>query len=319
MSTPYNAKLNTPVIQSTASAVSWSAIFAGAAVAAVLSLILLILGTGLGLSSVSPWAQSGISAVTFGISTIIWLTLTQIIASGMGGYLAGRLRTRWAGVHTTEVFFRDTAHGFLAWAVASLVTAAMLTSAVTSIVGGGLSATASVAGGAVQTAMTAAVGGAVAGGTAASSSDASDSLGGLLDGLFRKSSTANTAANTVANGAPAPTAQAPANLTNAIPEVSRIFMRSLSAGALALADVNYIGQLVAQRTDLSQQDAEKRVTETYAAAQARLLEAQTAAKSAADKARKTSATAALWLFITLLIGAFAASFAAVYGGRQRDL
>ena len=102
------------------SAVSWSAIFAGAAAAAVLSLILLLLGAGLGLSSVSPWANKGVSAGALGISTIIWLTVTQIIASGMGGYLAGRLRTRWAGVHADEVYFRDTAHGFLAWTVATL-------------------------------------------------------------------------------------------------------------------------------------------------------------------------------------------------------
>ncbi len=312
MSTPYTPNnMNTAALQSSSSAVSWSAIFAGAAAAAVLSLILLILGTGLGLSSVSPWAQSGISATTFGISTIIWLTVTQLIASGMGGYLAGRLRTRWAGVHTHEVFFRDTAHGFLAWAVSALVTAGMLTSAIASIVGGGVSATASVAGGAVQTAMTAAVGGAVAGSSASKSTDASDSLGGLLDGLFRK--------NPSSNATTTPSPSAPANLSNALPEVSRIFMRSLSAGALSPTDLNYIGQLVAQRTDLSQADAEKRVTETYAAAQMRLQEAQSAAKDAADKARKASATAALWLFITLLIGAFAASFAAVYGGRRRDL
>ena len=93
------------------SAVSWAAIFAGAAGAAALSLILLILGTGLGLSSVSPWADRGASASTFGVSTIVWITFTQLAASGMGGYLAGRLRTRWASTHTDEVYFRDTAHG----------------------------------------------------------------------------------------------------------------------------------------------------------------------------------------------------------------
>src|SRR5450631_1093930 len=86
-----------------ASAVSWGAIVAGAAAAAALSLILLMLGIGLGLSSVSPWAHHGVSAETFGVSTILWVTLTQLIASGMGGYLAGRLRTKWIGVHTNEV------------------------------------------------------------------------------------------------------------------------------------------------------------------------------------------------------------------------
>src|SRR5450756_2627232 len=97
-----------------ARAVAWGAIVAGAAAAAALSLILLMLGIGLGLSSVSPWVHDGVSAATFGVSAILWVTLTQLLASGMGGYLAGRLRTKWVAVHTDEVYFRDTAHGFLA-------------------------------------------------------------------------------------------------------------------------------------------------------------------------------------------------------------
>lgn len=127
-------------------AVSWAAIGAGAAAAASLSLILLILGVGLGLSSVSPWAREGASAATLGLSTILWLTLTQVLASALGGTLAGRLRTRWTEVHADEVYFRDTAHGFLAWAVASLATAALLTSAIGSIVGAGVQAGASASG-----------------------------------------------------------------------------------------------------------------------------------------------------------------------------
>lgn len=122
------------------SAVSWGAIFAGAAAAAALSLILLILGTGLGLSSISPWANAGVSGTTFGVSTIILITLTQLLSAGMGGYLAGRLRTKWVEVHTDEVFFRDTAHGFLAWAIASLATATLLTSVIGVIVNGGVQA-----------------------------------------------------------------------------------------------------------------------------------------------------------------------------------
>ena len=123
-----------------ASAASWGAIVAGAAAAASLSLVLLILGVGLGLSSVSPWYHEGISAATFGTSTILWLMATQVLASGMGGYLAGRLRTKWIDVHTDERYFRDTAHGFLAWAVASLVTAGLLTSVIGAILGGGMHA-----------------------------------------------------------------------------------------------------------------------------------------------------------------------------------
>jgi hypothetical protein len=69
------------------------------------------------------------------MATVLWLIVMQIISSSMGGYLAGRLRTKWANIHTDEVYFRDTAHGFLAWAVALVITAAFLASAATSMVG----------------------------------------------------------------------------------------------------------------------------------------------------------------------------------------
>ena len=79
------------------SAVSWAAIFVGAAAAAALALVLVILGFGLGLSAVSPWSHSGASALTMGVATIAWLAFTQVAASAIGGYLAGRLRSRAAG------------------------------------------------------------------------------------------------------------------------------------------------------------------------------------------------------------------------------
>ena len=110
------------------SGVSWAAIFAGAAAAAALSLILVVLGAGLGFAATSPWADEGASAQTLGVSAIIWLLLTQIFASGLGGYIAGRLRVKWANLHGDEVYFRDTAHGFLAWAVATLVAAMLILS-----------------------------------------------------------------------------------------------------------------------------------------------------------------------------------------------
>lgn len=318
MTITYDPGLNAPVIPSNASAVSWSAIFAGAAAAAVLSLILLILGVGLGLSSISPWAQSGVSAVTFGISTIVWLGCSQLIASAMGGYLAGRLRTRWPGVDTDEVYFRDTAHGFLAWAVASLTTAILLTSAVASIVGAGVSASASVVGGATAHSNVSNVNNVSNNGV--NDGVISNAMGGLLEGLFRKNITGTTPTTAPATGSgTANSTAAPTPMTSAVSEVSQIYLRSMNAGALQPADVTYLGQLVAQRTDLSQQDAEKRVTDTFTVAKTRLQEAKTAAKEAADKARKASATAALWLFVSLLMGAFSASFAAIYGGRQRDL
>lgn len=300
------------------SAVSWASIFAGAAGAAALSLILLMLGTGLGLSSVSPWAHAGISKTTFGVSTILWVTFTQLVAAGMGGYLAGRLRTRWVEVHRDEVYFRDTAHGFLAWAVSSLVTAAFLTSVVGSIVNSGAQAGASVVGGIATTAAAATTGAAaMAGSEAAKAEGDAGALGYFIDSLFRRDATVSATATPTGNraiqgGAAGPATPAP------LAEVSRIFMITIHTEALSAQDVRYLGQLVMQRTGLSQQEAEKRVTDTYARAQASLRDAQAAVVKAADTARKASAYAALWLFISLLSGAFVASLAATVGGRQRD-
>src|SRR6202049_2146463 len=127
------------------SGVSWAAVVAGAFVAAALSLALLTLGTGIGFSAVSPWANAGPSASRIGRTAIAWLVLMQLIASSVGGYLAGRLRTRWVNIHTHEVYFRDTAHGFLVWAVGLVITAAFLTSAATSVIGGATRASATAA------------------------------------------------------------------------------------------------------------------------------------------------------------------------------
>ncbi|MCK9563435.1 MAG: hypothetical protein M0R02_12045, partial [Bacteroidales bacterium] len=110
------------------SGVSWGAVLAGAVASAALSLILLLLGVGLGLSSVSPWSGEGIGATALSLSSIAWITLMSLAASGVGGYMAGRLRTKWVGVRSDEVYFRDTAHGLLAWGVSTLAMATLLAS-----------------------------------------------------------------------------------------------------------------------------------------------------------------------------------------------
>ncbi|MGE8188022.1 hypothetical protein [Pseudomonas sp. NPDC086278] len=277
---------------STLSGVSWGAIFAGAAAAAALSLILVLLGFGLGFSAVSPWANEGVSAKGLGISTIVWLGVTQILASGLGGYIAGRLRVKWANMHGDEVYFRDTAHGFLSWCVATLVAATLIVGSVGSIVSGGVKAGASVAGGAAS-AMTQAAGTAAAG-------TSGDQYGYYIDSLFR-------------DDRPAAVGDDAARGT-----VARIFAQSLSNGQLAAEDRTYLAQLVAQRTNLTQADAERRVDEVYARTQKAIADAKQAAKQAADTAAKVAAWTTLWTFIALLIGAFTASLAATFGGRRRD-
>jgi hypothetical protein len=231
-------------------AVSWGAVIAGAVGAAALSLVLFLLGTGLGLAVVSPWASEGISGATAGVSTIIWVTVVQLLASLLGGYLAGRLRTRWVTVHTDEVFFRDTAHGFLAWAVATLLMASLLSSAIGTALSTGLKAGGEV----VKSAAT--VAGAGAGAAAAAASPGGNQaganpLGYFVDSLFRGDS-AKAAPATAGQPSPTP---APPSSPDRIPEVTRIFANALRSGELPESDRQYLGQLVAEKTGLAQAEA----------------------------------------------------------------
>lgn len=261
--------------------VSWGAILAGAACAAALSFILLILGFGLGLSAISPWSNTGATLATIGISSIIWVSFTQIVASGLGGYIAGRLRVRWAAIHSDEVYFRDTAHGLIAWAVATLAAAVLLTSTLTTVLGGGVRAGSEIAGSA----------------TDALSAVADASSDYFTDSLLR--TTLNT--------------QNPPD-ESVRSEVSTIFVHSLSEGEMSAADSQYLASVISRYTGISQSEATARVNQIVAAAQ----ELETEAREAADTARRAAAYSALWMFIALLCGAFFSSLMATFGGRQRD-
>ncbi|TEA78893.1 hypothetical protein [Allopusillimonas ginsengisoli] len=277
------------------SGVSWAAIFAGAAAAAALSLILLMLGMGLGFSAISPWSQEGVGATTFTISTAIWLAFTQILASALGGYLAGRLRVKWRSIHDDEVYFRDTAHGMMSWAVATLVTAAFLGSALSGLIGSSAQIAGKATSGAVATA--------VQGVTTSAAQDTSNPMDYFVDALFRSDQ-------------PAPDTVNPERSHG---EASTILLRSLSQGELDASDKTYLAGLIARQTGISQTDAEQRIDTLYKQAQEQAAALENKAKEAADAARKAAATAALWMFVSLLCGAFFASLAAIWGGRRRDM
>jgi hypothetical protein len=283
------------VSESAVPAVSWAAVFAGAVVAAAVSLLLLTLGGGFGLASVSPWPGSGVSATAFTAMTAIWFVLVQWVASGLGGYLAGRLRTKWAGLHTHEVFFRDTAHGFISWAAATLIAAGVFALVSGGVLAGGVHAAATVGAGAAH--------GAAAGGVA--NSAATNPSGSLassvtpydIDVLFRSTST-----------------DPGSNSTDARAEATRTLARDITSGDVPPEDRTYLTQLVASRTGVSQEEAQKRVDTAIAAAKA----ADTKARQAADAARKAAAEAATLTALAMLVGAFIACVAAALGGRRRD-
>lgn len=278
-------------VESSKSAMSWGPILGGAFAAVGVTLILLLLGSGVGLTMVSPWSGESNSAATVGVTAAVWLVVIQWLSSALGGYLTGRLRTKWAAVHTGEVFFRDTAHGFISWAVATVFVVGFLASSLTSLAGAGASTV-----GAAATAAGAA-GAAATTSSASTSPDLSTSY--FTDALLRPERVSANASRD--NGA-------------ASVEVSRILLNDAVNGEVPEGDKSYIASIVAARTGLSDTDARTRVDTVLK----QIDDAKVAAQTAADKARKAAATTALVGSISLLIGAFISSAAAALGGRQRD-
>lgn len=323
------------------SAVSWAAIFAGALAAGTLSLLLFILGMGLGLSSMSIWSGKGADGDTVGWAAIAWIAFTQLASAGVGGYIAGRLRTRWQGLHTDEVYFRDTAHGFLSWALATMLMVALMGSVAGSAITGTAKAAGSVVsgaasvvggaasslGGAVGSAATAAASGVAgaAGAQAGQSGGSANGLGYWVNSLFRQGGLSEGQKEQLKSDA-SQLAQKARSASDVSQEVASIFAHSLQAGKLSEDDANYIASLIAQRTDMSVADAQKKVQQAFDEVQQQIEQAKQTAKQAQDKAmqaaetaRKATAYSLMWLFVALLIGAFVGSLSATWGGRRRDL
>lgn len=260
--------------EASGSGVSWAAVIAGAFVTAALSLILLQLGSGLGFASVSPWRGAGASAATIGAGAIVWFIFIQIVGGATGGYIAGRLRTKWNRLHTDEVYFRDTAHGFLAWCVAFVLTAAFLTSAAVFMTGQvyeGVAPSSDRRG-------------------TAQALPGADTTGYFADYLFR-SERPNPDVNDAATRG----------------EAGRILTNAIQQKELPPEDSAYLARLVSAKTGMNEREAGRRVSEVF-----------TAARGAADAARRALAQLLIWGFVGLLIGAFCASCSATVGGRLRD-
>ena len=279
---------NEQPVETSTSGVVWPAIIGGAFAAIALTLILLALGSGLGLASVSPWPSFGASATTFTVTTAVWLIVTQWLASGLGGYLTGRLRTKWVGLHTHEVFFRDTANGFLAWAAATVIGAVFLAAAASSVVSGTATMVAGVASGAAAGTSQVAT---------RSGGNLADPTAYFVDSLYRSDHPSANAADQDVRA-----------------QTTHILLNGMWNGDVPAPDKTYLAQLVSARTGLSQVDAEKRVDDVIAQEKA----AEMKTRQAADAARKAGAYLSIFTALSMLVGAFIACVAAALGGQQRD-
>jgi hypothetical protein len=278
------------------SSVSWGAVLAGGIAAAAVTLVLLAFGVGVGFSVISPWSDQGVSGTTLHVGAGIYLVVMAMLASTVGGYLAGRLRNRWAGVHHDEVYFRDTAHGFLAWAFATVLTAGVLGGATTHILAGASAGLAPAA--------------------ASSANSAGNPTDVYVEKLLRVDAdtppaAAGTGAAPLGDAAGSSGSGQQARSNNyygSRAELGRVIASGMTKGGdISAIDRTYAAKIVARRTGMSQADAEKRVNDTIAQA-----------KKAADDARKVAAKLSLWLAASMLAGALAASLAATEGGLLRD-
>lgn len=274
------------IVRATGTGISWRAILGGAVVMAAIGFVLTALGAGFGLSSISPWPGQGASATQFAIIGGVWLIIAQWLSAGIGGYIAGRLGPLSAALHVHERHFRDTARGVIAWAVALVITAVLLASGMSALLGGTARGAASIV---------AAVGQGAAQGAAQNNNPGTPS-GYLVDTLFRKA---------------APDANASAQ--DARGEATRIIASGLKNGDLPPADRAYLAQLVAARTGLSQDDAQKRIDGVIAQAQ----QAEQHIRQAADAARRAARNIAFFIAFSSLIGAFIAGVAGNIGGHHR--
>lgn len=262
------------------STVSWGAILAGGFTAAAVSLIVVAFGVGAGLSVVSPWEGEGISATTASWSAGLFLVVVAMIASTFGGYITGRLRHGWEDVNVDERFFRDTAHGFVAWAFATVLTATMLAGAGTHLLAGASAGAIPAAG---------------AGAAQAASSNSSGDI--YIDRLLRAGPQTDGRTTGPANDQAATRAE----LLRIIAPVTR------KGGDVSQEDRAYAARVITTRTGLPQAEAEQRVSQTIAQA-----------KEATDKARRAAAKFSLWIAVSLLAGALSGSLSAAEGGKLRN-
>jgi hypothetical protein len=300
-------------------AASWGAIVAGAVVAVGISLIMFALGTGLGFASISPWQGHGVGVKGFTIAAVIWLIVMQWISSLFGGYIAGRLRTRWIGTHAHEIFFRDTAHGLVTWSLATLLVAALAASSVIAGIGGAVHAASDTSSSVVLDYGIDKLFRTVGGGRAVGGAAASGTSGGAAGAGTGTSSLVTSNPDTSI-------AASSAEIAEARGEVNRVMLRSVTNGVtpdnrgvtpdegVTPDDRAYLVALVAARTGSTDSEAQRRVDNFLAS----VKQSVDSAKAAADAARRDAAEAATYTALALLIGAFIASVSAALGGRLRD-
>lgn len=216
----------------------WGPIVAGGIAAAALALVLHAFAVAIGLSASSSaptWRDASFALV---LLSGLYVILAALASYGLGGYLAGLMRTRLSATRE-DIDLRDGLHGLLVWALATLLTAVIGFAAAQSL-----------------TRLAAPSGGQVG---------PSTSVGGEnliafdLDRLFRAERRPN------------------ADLDYPRAEAARILLTTASHRGMQPDDRAYLVRLAVANTGLAQPDAERRVDEVAARAKENISRARRSA------------------------------------------
>lgn len=247
----------------------WGPVFAGALSAAAVFFVLITFGTGIGFSVASPSPSWRDASAALAFASGLWILLVALGSFALGGYLAGRMRAGWSGLDGEEREFRDGVHGLVTWALAVCFGALF----------------------SIATAQALAPAAARLTGPAARSTSSAETFYALeLDRLFRSERRATEGAGSDARA-----------------EAARILASGSGRRDVAPDDRTYLVRLVASRTGLSAQDADRRVGDILGQA-----------KRATQQARRSAVLIAFMSAAALAGAAAAAWFAAIAGGRHRD-
>jgi hypothetical protein len=257
--------------------IDWPGVFVGMLVASAMSWLLLTFGSAIGLASISPYTATAETGATLTIAAAAWFALTQIYAIAMGAYIAARLRPRLSVVDSEEVTFRDGVTGLTVWALAIVI---------------GLLLAGMIAYGAART-------GAQAAGAAATVAARTVDPAYTVDRLLRPANPGQT------------TPEQSQNDDAVRQQVGRILANAVMTGDLPQQDKDYLGSLIAARTGVPPEEAQRRLNEVYGQAKATALEA-------ADKARKGTAAAGFWMVFIMFAAGLSAWWAGTVGGNHRD-
>ena len=274
----------TPQNDAAGSYFEWGSIFGGVVVAVAGALIFVSFGSAIGLGMIAPWSSAG--ATTISILGAAWFLITSALAYYFGGYIAGRMRSTHGDANAGEVELRDALNGAAVWGVGVLVFFWLGASVLSSVATG-----------------TAAVGSAVAqaGGAVVQSEAVGDVADYTVNKLFRS--------------------DGPVSRTRAEDfrqQSLQILGRAVADGELTSDDRDYLAQLVATQTSLTPEEAQARVDQVYAEAQATAAEVAETAKEAAEAAQNTALVLGFLTAAGFLISLVAAWFGAVAGGAHRD-